>query len=266
MPFQPLNSEHAIQAVTFTVALDGPVHTSAINLLRNRADLISELPAVQTPDVFELSPGAIPVPRRIGGVQFSHLRPDGSPAWALRLFGAELVVECTRYTRWDRVWETAERYLQAGLQDVANASSKSKRNVAVIALNYVDAFTADNQEYRLDDLIKPSALIAGKAFEAGAVWHSHIGWFEKRESGASAAWLNQLNLDARRSDPNPPGTSPKLRIEITHNQEYRFNPAISINEAEAKLSSCMKEMHAQNKLILSMMLVDEMAKRIGLGE
>jgi hypothetical protein len=115
MDFDPLNSEHAIQSVAFTVAFDGMLSPGAIHDLRSRTEIIAELPAVQAPQGFEFNMGGAPTGggpiqrRMIAGVQLSHLRPDGTPAWALRMMGNELSVECTRYTRWDKVWGTASR-------------------------------------------------------------------------------------------------------------------------------------------------------------
>src|SRR5216684_499762 len=99
MDFQPINSDHAVQSAAFTIAFDGLIPLSAIQGLRGRKELIADLPAVQSPEGLEINvagPALPPVQRRISGIQLSHLRPDGTPAWALRLMAQELAVECTR--------------------------------------------------------------------------------------------------------------------------------------------------------------------------
>jgi hypothetical protein len=139
MDFKPINGEHSVQSAAFTVVFDGPLHPSAVQHLQNRQDLLKELPAVQQPQALEMVVmGGTPTPRRISGVQLSHLRPDGTAAWALRLVGAELSVECTRYTRWKHVWKAAQQYLMAALEVVAGLPEEA-RKVAVLSHNMLDA-------------------------------------------------------------------------------------------------------------------------------
>jgi uncharacterized protein (TIGR04255 family) len=258
MDFEPVNADHAVQSATFSVAFDGPVSQAAVQALGRRRDLTSELPAVQNPEGIELNiaPSGTPAPRRMQGVQLAHLRPDGTPAWALRLMGQELAVDCTRYTRWARIWDTAQRYLKVGLSVIP--SGDRSRKVAVLGHTVVDQFVANRDEYELSQLLKNSRFIANITFEAGPTWHNHVGWFEKGSD--SDLWLNQLNVDAIR-EPN----SGQLVVLVTHNQEVRFAAPLELAAVEDRLDETMNKLHSQNKLVLEELLSPEMSKKIGLG-
>lgn len=266
MDFEPLNSEHAVQTVVFTLIFDRPFEPSTVEGLRSRKDLLADLPAVQLPETFALEMAAgsqLPVPRRLQGAQLSHLRPDGTPAWALRLVGNELAVECTRYTRWEKVWGTAHKYLQSGL-DVA-ASEKAPRNLLIVGQTFVDAFVANQEDYDLGSLLKHSPRVAEMIFSAGPTWHNHVGWFEWTEAfGVRSPCLNQLNVDTARI-PESAGRG-QLRVNISHNQELRLQKPVLIEEGKAQISRLMDALHTNNKKLIKGLLTDKAAVRIGLED
>ena len=265
MDFRPISGEHSVQSAVFTVFFDGAVHPSAVQYLQTRSDLLRDLPAVQQPQAIEmLMTGTAPVSRPLSGVQLSHLRPDGSAAWALRLVGNELSVECTRYTRWRTVWKAAQAYLMAGLE-AAGTRKENGRKVAVLGHNVLDVFVAQADPYNLSTLLKPSDLVAPKIFVAGSTWHNHVGWFEPLNAG-NVAWLIQVNIDAVRGPPGPLPAQTELRVQIMHNQELRFTAPVAIDELTGELDARMNKLHLMNKHILSELLTAEMARQIGLGE
>lgn len=252
MDFRPLNSDHAVQTASFNFLLDGIVPPEAAQALRYRKELLAELPAVQNPEVLELTPGGVTKAQRIGGIQLSHLRPDGTPSWALRIVGNEVSVECSRYTRWDRVWESASRYLSAGLE----AAQQAKRQVMVVGLTVADTFIANREPYDLRTLLREGPNLADRVFRAGPTWHNHIGWFGQSASlKPGSYWLNQLNIDAAR-------ISDELRINIAHNQELRQDQPSPIDLAQ--LPNLFRELHLHNKEVLFELLRPEMAQQIGL--
>jgi hypothetical protein len=255
MDFRPINSDHAVQSASCNVVFDQPVPAAQLQILRGRLDLLAELPAVQTPDSFEfqVGQGQVARPQRLAGLQMSHLRPDGTPAWALRVVGAQLGVDCNRYTRWDRVWSTVKKYLSAGFEAAAS------RQVAAVGFVVADAFIANREEYELTSLFRPGPLLAGRIFSAGPTWHNHLGWFASSPSFlADSHWLNQLNIDAFRLGPD------NLRIQITHNQELRLDSAIDI-PTERDLDKWFAELHLNNKHVLSSLLQPSVSQQIGLA-
>lgn len=261
MDFRPINSDHSIQSAAFTITLNGMTPVAVVQSPKLRAELQAELPAVQVPEGLELSmAGSQAVPRRIPGIQFSHLRPDGTPAWALRVFGNELVVECTRYTRWQKVWEAARRYLSVPLHLLT--SEEKPRKVVSIGQNIIDVFVANQEKSDVTQLLQTSDLLASKVFSPSPSWHSHVGWFEPSEKEESI-WLNQLNVDAvQRPETDGPN---RLHIQIGHNQEIRMKSPVSIPDLEDQLNVLMETLHHQNKRILKSLLSPAMQEKIGLN-
>ena len=180
--------------------------------------------------------GAVPNSSLRSAVQLSHLRPDGTPAWLLRLLGRQLSVECTRYSRWEKVWGAAHRYLEAGLEVIEE--QEPSRKIALLGQTFIDTFLAERDDYDLSALLKRESPLADKVFSSGSTWHSHVGWFERLDClGTNVPWLNQLNLDAVSS--LHPGTSQpiKPRVQVTHNQELRLPAPVSLEDAKSELDS-----------------------------
>ncbi|RXH15149.1 hypothetical protein [Bradyrhizobium guangzhouense] len=251
MDFRPINSDHAVQSAAFNVMFDGPLDPAMVQSLRGRKDLLEDLPAVHNPEVFELIPGVGTRAQRAAGIQLSHLRPDGTAAWSLRIVGNELAVECGRYTRWDRVWESAQKYLAAGIE-VARAS---ERKAAVVALNVADAFIANQEEYDLKTLLRAGPRLAEGIFSSGPTWHNYVGWFRYPAINPKSHWLNQLNVDAARG-------ADDIRVSVVHNQELRQDAPLSL--PLTSLADWYRELHKNNKLVLTEILQPEMADKIGL--
>jgi uncharacterized protein (TIGR04255 family) len=274
--FEPINSDHAVEAVTFSLALDRPLSPKAVASARsNHARWRSDLPAISVPQSFvvKVEDGVPRTQSKVAdGIEFLYLRPDGSPAWVLRFIGNELTVECSRYTRWQQVWGFARRHLEMAC-DVIAVDNRQYRVRACI-FSVLDRFRATNDAYDLKQLFKASSLIHHAAFSHGSLWHGHYGWFDQRPN---ARVLNTLNLDARRE----PFGSPELRtveqglcVLISHSQQSLLTNPLVVTPADAEGSKAfwdvvgeeMEEMHSHNKLILTELLTDEMVERIGLGE
>jgi uncharacterized protein (TIGR04255 family) len=265
MDFDPINSDHAVQTIVFTLSFDRPISSLVASSISKNTGLLKELPAIQQLEGYtvQIDSGAQSAPVKISGMQLAHMRPDGSPSWALRLMGHELAVECTRYTRWEKVWEASHRYLQAGLDAIQAGSEMLK--VRVLAQQVVDVFFPKAEPYKLGTLLKHSDLVARRVFEAGPTWHSHVGWFEQSKfNGAPAPRLSQLHLDALKLPDSASVSKQRLRVQINHNREFRLDAPISIDVCRRNLNPTMIEMHNDNKTVLTALLADEMAKRIGL--
>jgi uncharacterized protein (TIGR04255 family) len=230
--FVPLNEDHAIQSVTWAVALDKPLDRNSIAAVqKNHFRWQAGLPAIELPQGFEIEitpQGSVARPASGNTVMFSFLRPDGTPAWALRFSGAEIAVECTRYTRWERIWPAARGYLESALEVVNGI--EPDRKVTLSALRFVDKFRGTGEPYNLRTLFKPNLYIPEKIFAFNSLWHSHVGWFQS--SGPNTV-LQNINLDATLETLAPPTNGvdfkkPAIFVAVLHLQQIRYAAYISV--------------------------------------
>jgi uncharacterized protein (TIGR04255 family) len=259
--FAPFSEDHAIQTVSFALIVDKPLQPLTIEEVRKNHDQWrDELPAIQIPPTFQVDlagPAPVQRPTLSNAVIFSFLRPDGTPAWVFRFMGLEIAVECLRYTRWDRVWETTKRYLQLALKIVN--TMEPDRTITATGLQVVDKFRAIVNPYNINHLFKPNKYIPPVLIEAGGQWHNHSGWFEQ-QSGNHMFWLQNLNVQSLHE-----GTDHVF--VVTHVQQFRYptpSPVAYWSQSAGELDECMRRMHVANKTVLKSLLSDEMAFRIGL--
>jgi uncharacterized protein (TIGR04255 family) len=268
MPYVPINGDHAIQTVSFGVALSRQLTRADMQAVRaSHKRWRAELPAVATPQGVELqmdSSGGPPKAVSFPGLEFSFLRPDGTPAWTLRLLGPDVTVDCNRYTRWAKTWDRAYRYLSEALQILERSEAELK--VLTLSLMVLDRFRAESSNDSLQSLFKASSFIAANLFEAGPAWHQHTGWFK---TAGSDRVLNQVNIDARTEmyDVDDGESRPSLIVSLQHLQQWQITAPISVQSQLTSgielMRNAMNIMHVENKHLLSQMLDEQMLNRIG---
>lgn len=267
--FSPLNEDHAIQNVAFSLVLDQALGPTTIRrAVENHPKWKSETPAIQTPQGVQIDlsgPEPVRRPAPINAVIFSFLRPDGTPAWVLRFMAAEIAVECSRYTRWERVWATARGHLNSALEVVTG--TEPGRKVSMCCLTVTDKFRSLNPErYDLKTLFKLSEFIPGKLFQFQGQWHNHSGWFNSVDGSPR---LQNLNIGAN-YEPQivGEGQQRELFVGILHLQQIRYATPISVGDfngrENALLEAGMHVMHDENKAVMAAILTEKMASRIGL--
>jgi hypothetical protein len=262
--FVPLHEDHSIQLVSFAIGLDSPLRREDLESIRlAHSEWSDDLPAIMdAPPGFEFDgTGLRPA---LAGVQFAYLRPDGSPAWLLRAFQNQITVECARYSRWARVWASAESHLAKAIRVIA-ASNSSLKAIG-LTFQVIDEFRARNRNFALEHLIvRGSRFVVPHLFESGRVWHSHHAWFEHdREK----FFLNAVNVDSRRIEfVNEVTEDPDdiHSVSITHMQQLRLRTPVLLQDLKALLAPEMSGLHAKNKALLDEILAAPIKTRISLG-
>lgn len=227
----------------------------------------ADLPAVTTPQTFDVqvSDGGPPSVNVAPGLEFNFLRPDGSAIWSLKILRSDIVVECTRYTRWAKVWPRAERYIQNVIESLPEL--KPEPSITLCSLVVVDRFVSADPRANISEVLKPSAHLASRIFEQGNIWHHRTGWFEDTAAGSV---LNNLNIEVKIEKKNEAeGGAEQSIIDIQHIQECRMSPVTLRNAAASKgnfLAPAMELMHANNKHIIKEVLSMQMLTRLGLVE
>ncbi|MBY3080687.1 TIGR04255 family protein [Rhizobium laguerreae] len=257
MRFRPLNEDHAIESVKFSVAFSAGILGPSIMAVEQGHSLWRDsLPARSIADVSVESNG------RSGsapGVLFSFLRPDGLPSWSMAVAVNRIDIECSLYSRWERVWAEARGYFVKVIEILSK--SQPGLEIGAVELTVKDVFLATERDYPLNQLLKPSVRLPKFIFEAGQAWHANSGWFEVEANGMQRT-LHNLNCDATPDDE-------LTVINISHYQQGGMTSPVNISANRAQLPETLEQrmstLHKANKQLMVDILKDDMANRIGLG-
>lgn len=259
---QPINDDHAIEHVTFTIAFQRPLNDSELALFRRRHDLWAELlPAVREPAGYALHVDDAHAVRfeKAPGVEFAFVRPDGSAVWAMRVLGHEVIIECTRYSRWARVWGAARTHLGHALDLVGESEDANPLVRATLVVQ--DAFASATADYDLRQVFVDSDLLPGFVFGCGAKWHSHNGWF------ADVGDLNVLhNVDfSGIGSETDEGGLVRIQHRVTAIRQGIVSDETA-SERRHWLSEAMESLHEENKRLMARVLQPDLLLRIGLSQ
>ncbi|MFS8115183.1 hypothetical protein QD460_25955 [Rhizobium jaguaris] len=254
--FQPINDDHAIELVKFGFVFLNPISAQSVVAFEGSHDLWREsLPARASLDIdVDLGGRQFKAP----AAQFAFMKPDGVPAWSMLVGSNKIEIECTVYSRWDRVWTTCQDFLAKAVEVLSVTQPQTA--LSVLELTTKDVFVIAEGQYDLRNLFSSGKLIPEFLFEAGRLWHSHIGWFQDPDE--TPRHLHNLNVDA-----NTIGIG--TAVSVSHFQQKNMTENLTCAgmkaDGLASLSSAMRSLHDENKNIVRQMLVAEMSDRIGLG-
>lgn len=255
--FEPINDDHAVESATFVCRLNYVLQPSDIRKIEDKHYLIREdLPAVGMSTDNGSQASAIPA-----GIQFSTLRPDGSPVWSLRVFGNEIAVDCTRYGRWKNTWERARKFINFALKVLFEVQNDIR--IMSVALQVVDKFRNSQEVYDISALFRPNNPIPAGFLQDKGIWHCNTGWIDNNNQT-----LNRLNMDSSRGvNIDVTGQrSAQIYVTVDHQQQKFLTEPIPISDAESGLDKIMVELHDSNKQMARTLFNDQICKRIGLGE
>lgn len=257
--FQPVNDDHAIEQVVFSLAFARPFNSIDLEAFRlahtNWADA---LPAVREPAGFAIvvDAGKGIRAQSAPGVEFAFVRPDGSPVWALRVLGTEIVVECSRYSRWERIWGAASKHLELALEVVGSLNEPN----SLIGVTHLvqDGFIAPLEDQDIQQLFVKSDLLPAAIYGRGADWHAHSGWFAQAEAMRT---LHNLNVDATSDQ-----AAAAARVTVTHLMTVSREPDVDYNPKILSdwLRRTMTLLHSENKALMAKLLSEPILERIGL--
>ncbi|MDT8356138.1 hypothetical protein APZ41_021405 [Roseomonas mucosa] len=268
MSFAPVNGEHAIEKVAFFVKLSQPISEPLLQSVQRQHKLWrADLPAVDRPQIIEMQIDAngTSQQRPHRGLEFSFRRPDNTSVWSAKIIGSDIIIECSRYTRWAKVWPRAEKYIRHFLEIIS--VPKPEPTVVLLSLITIDVFKSSELVGELNTLFRKGAYTPSFIFECGPAWHHHFGWFDELEGPRI---LNNVNCDAKLA-PIEDGVEKNQQeriVTLQHLQEWQAQPvsiAALIGSSSQALREAMENMHNRNKILMHAMLSEEMAIRVGLS-
>ncbi len=277
LKFLPINNAHAIvECIIFVEFLPVFSHAVRQKLVGLAPRLKDELPKSEPKNVVEHTIIITPegpkthVREELSGIELQRFRTDGNLEWMLRTTENIISVHCLDYTRWENVWDTAKKYLEAAFEQIQESGSF----VNAIGIKYIDRFVYqdDVKNYKVSDLFSENTeLLANKLFNSGPLWHSHIGWFEKID-GIDFPCLNQVNIDATYADFSGL-KKPVTTIEhtaILNADEYKRDISSFIeyedkNDENSKFDKMIFILHNINKEVLISLLNVDLKQKINIS-
>lgn len=261
--FRPINDDHAIEVVKFALRVNQFLTPAQLQSVEQSSERWLEiLPAHATA---EADFSALGRNIKLPALQYAYLQPDGTPLWSLQIGGQHLIVECSVYSRWERIWQVASELLKDALIALNSDQSRSKNlGVSSVDLTVRDVFAVDcksPERYDLTKLFKENQYLPKVAYSKSNAWHTNIGWFEEELPDPLVQTLHHLNFDAN-------AQADQTKVGISHFQTRNTGIDIPIYEACGEtwnaLESVMNQLHANNKQVVRELLQDDVLKQIGL--
>lgn len=277
MSFRPVGDKHAIVEAVFVLQFSQEFSSEQLAAIDDARRNWAFLPGRKKQQVqglgIALGPSAQRLqvndmgPSRLGSLEYSRTRADGSKEWMLSIRDDFIAVNCLSYTRWASVWDRARNFLSS----VLTAMSKQKMQFEVhsFALSYADQFLweGEKENYDASQLFKKeSSYLASNCFEAGPLWHCYTGWFSKDGLPDPGRLLTRLNIDAREGGQR---LSTFLKTELIYSLETPCTRIPQLfgrkgQKSPALIDRCMNYMHTHDKNVLDDLLTEEQTKRISL--
>lgn len=256
--FLPVNDDHAVVSVKFTIQLDEFIEPQTIEAAQARGSWLKELPAVTALPLVKIPYGSSHLDTP--ATQFAIVRPDGTPLWALRFNGYQVEVICTAYTRWDPTWKAAEKYLKDAWEIIVNEQQNA--NIVNVQLEVDDAFTCAEENYKITNLFADSPYFRATGIFERGIWQSRSGWMREIEG---AQLFHTLTVQSHAGFEDYKFVAP-YRFTVKHSQTVvSFSEGGVLADGDiGRISRQIPVMHRANKDILNEMLAPLQASRIGL--
>lgn len=255
--FRPINDDHAIESITFSILFQTIIPPNAIAELDRGHNVWREtLPAKARFDADVEHGGRA---GKIPGIAFSFLRPDANPIWLMQIAGTKIDVTCSLYSRWERVWGTSKE-LFVNVLDILSATNKSLL-VGAVDMLVSDAFTKPaSAKGDASALFRSSDLLPRFALSNQDSWHSHNGWVERITGNVQT--VHNLNIQATVSED-------ATYMNVTHYQLRNTGVDRQVSELAgsgfSQIDQMFSELHSANKKTIGSLIADHMLRRIGMG-
>lgn len=253
--YRPINDDHAIERVKFSLLLNKPLTPRAVAAVEERHDdWRQSLPAHASTQITENVNGrSIKLPSAV----FGFLQPDASPLWSMNVGGSRVDVECFLYTRWARVWAEAWGLLASAATVLS--TTKEPPLVYGLSLEVRDAFRSEDESWRISELFRPNSLLPAKAMDADGPWSTITSWLVGETEQIRC--LHMFEAEASR-------IGSEIEVNMTHTQTQNTGRDLTFAEVVADeahlIDQIMGSLHQSNKELVNEVLAASVCERIGL--
>lgn len=274
---RPNSSKNAIVVAGFALTFAREFNDrEAQTLLSLKERFREQLPNFQTVQSvrFSIAGNAVPTAlsggqvHQVTGVLLQDIRRDGTPRWLLRVDGNSIVVNCTEYTSWLEVWQSAREMLLAA----AALVSAPDNGVVQVGMQTADRFVYDkrpaSEEYSVSEIFRDDCpFLTAQARKSGLFWHVHQGWWSAEE-GVADRILHVLNIASVAEASLPDGIVTLIDHQLVRPwadpQTHGALFGLPSGGERAQLDEVFQQMHEGNLSAIRASLTDEKLRAIGL--
>lgn len=276
MYFTPINSRNAVLEAIFTIGLDRPFSPPEMASVRDaHRDLALDLPKLEQTQVSfvgqMLSPGLLADMPAVGPVSMSSFQRDGTLDSRLMVGENLISLNFLAYSSWAEHWDRGNSWLERIVKTLAssgNSAGLPPLHVQTISHHMIDVFkwTGEAAAVGVVDLFSPSVdrLPSAVAVARGQAWsatHAYSAPVTQPAVGQIQDWLGcDLNDEPRFG----------WRVRVDNMLEFRptspptLEESFKENSGNSLVASAASVLHAQNRRVMTYLLIPEMASRIGL--
>ena len=266
MAFFPAHEAHAIDKVSATITLDGaPIKsddwlkvilaTAELGKDRGFSSFSEGIGAAFS--VGQPTPGALPLEARTQlfsiGVGFKRSGSDGKPLVEFMVQRNEIKVDLHAYVRWQGF-----RELVLDITSSILPVFPSSVSVSPIKLEYWDRFVSASGQSAWSELFRTDKGLAAWTSSGSDLWHTHMGWFDIKDSRRRLVNLHIDTLDQAGEG----GTLQKTAHVYT--MTSTVGESFSPSEAATVLATRLDELHEVSKSAVGDVLSPTMQERISL--
>lgn len=257
---------HAIEVANFVVNLGLPIDHADIRRFDKKVEALKDLfPAISSPEVLQIDfgdPTRNPLPPPAPAKELALFSNDGKKEWVGAFGGAQVLVSCRKYTRWEEIWPSAKDRL-----DILLGCIDPYKPVHSVDYSVTDTFSAKKAADVLapPDIFRKNGFIAKRILTArDPRWDFNQGWFDNPEDRDQIL----IRVDGRSGIQND-----LVVASIGNLHSQRFGSGIDIGGLRAagkdgslRADRIFDDFHGKNKDLMRSLLVDELLVRMRLKE
>ena len=251
----PVNSEHAVKAVSFVCELGANLSTEKLQQIIAHYEGSSGLRNIfqkkteGRSDSITVTSNGVDVKKNSGEIShvvFERIGTEDNVELALTVHANIINFSSNQYSRWANVSKEAFAILEEFV-----CFAMPDPGISVFGIQYVDEFivTGDIASFRPSMLFDAkSKTISPNTFERIGPWHNHMGWFEDDNALQQDKVLHNLNI-------NVVPQHEKLVVQIIGAHRYILsNPVSNKSLASVAMSEKFVFLHRKNVSVLKELL------------
>ncbi|KJS41130.1 MAG: hypothetical protein VR71_20090 [Roseovarius sp. BRH_c41] len=256
---------HAIESEQFTLVFRSPLDSADEGRFDERRPEIEELfRAIDEPDVFQVMVGEGPQPPKPVIKVLNDFGRNGKPEWSGQFGENAVSVSSMQYTNWAEIWPSVQNRLKLLLNCV-----DTFKFVGSIDYKVTDTFTEKVIPNNKGALLSKNILKKGNWVPEGLLSYEDPRW--DFSSGLFHS-PNERSEVLERVEARSFLTGDQVVTSISNTFSLRLKAAIRLKDlleggnVTGRVTETFEDFHDKNKVTIRSIFVNDLLKRMGLGQ